>query len=138
MAREEVRATHTPPDDLASHPLRRLSPEAGRIALDKLSADEESELFYQMGWELGNVHLGSPHAIDNVRRDLHERPHGWLLKAALMIKQVSDEEHKTWKSHWETNLASKERAAASTVQPTELSDVVSNDSTAPAPVRANL
>ena len=36
-------------------------------------------------------------AIDNIRRDLAERPAGWLMKAAAMIKQVSDEEHKTFK-----------------------------------------
>jgi hypothetical protein len=27
-----------------------------------------------MGWELGNVHNGSKHAIENVKADLESRP----------------------------------------------------------------
>jgi hypothetical protein len=52
----------------------RLTPEAGKISLSKRTAEEELELFYWMGWELGNVHNGSKHAIENVKADLESRP----------------------------------------------------------------
>jgi hypothetical protein len=42
-----------------------------------------------MGWETANVHLGTPLAIPDVRKDLKRRKSDWLFEAARdMVKHV--------------------------------------------------
>lgn len=63
--------------------VRRLSPDAGRIALDDLpKKKDEGRLLYAMGWEVANVHLGTDAARDAVADDVERRPRGWLIEVA--------------------------------------------------------
>jgi len=86
--------------------IRRLSPDSGRIEIDKItSIDEEAEIFYWMGFEVGNIHLGSPkHAVDNVRNDLKTRPPGWLHNASLEMKYAIEQDYKEWQNYYNTHI----------------------------------
>jgi len=79
--------------------IRRLSPDSSKIVMDGLTLDEECELFYRMGWEVANVHLGSPHAIENVKKDLASRPKGWLLNASQLMKSAITDDYRVWRQH---------------------------------------
>ncbi len=69
--------------------VRRLAPDCSRIELVELPRErDEARLLRAMGWETGNIHLGSP--TSRVRRDLERRPSGWLRDAAMaMARQVA-------------------------------------------------
>jgi len=63
--------------------VRRLAPDCSRIELATLpEMRDEARLLYSMGWETANMHLGSPRAIGNVKRDMAARRGRWLHKGA--------------------------------------------------------
>jgi len=75
--------------------VRRLSPYCSRIELSVLPANrEDCRLVSSMGYETGNIHLGSPKAIKNVKKHLKQQKAGWLLDAsAQMLKAVRKDWH---------------------------------------------
>lgn len=78
--------------------LRRLSPYCSRIELSQLPRTRDAEkLFRAMGWELGNVHLGSSRAVRAVRRDLSERKSNWLCHATEIMKDATLKDWKEWR-----------------------------------------
>ena len=70
---------------------RRLAPDCVRLDLDGLEeAADAAKVFWAMGYETGNMHLGSREAVPAVLDDLNRRPPGWLAEAAeRMAKQVT-------------------------------------------------
>jgi uncharacterized protein (DUF2252 family) len=78
--------------------LRRLAPDCSRIELASLpeSRDEE-RLLYSMGWEIANIHFGSPRAIPAIKRDLAKRPRNWLHKAAKAMLRATERDWREWK-----------------------------------------
>jgi hypothetical protein len=63
--------------------VQRLAPDCLRIELSHLpKACDQIGLLHAMGWETANIHLGSSHRIEAVRRDLARRQEGWLHTAA--------------------------------------------------------
>jgi hypothetical protein len=79
--------------------VRRLSPYCSRIELSVLPANrEDCRLLSSMGYETGNIHMGSPKAIKNVRKHLKQQKAGWLLDASTqMLKAVKRDWH-DWRS----------------------------------------
>ena len=74
--------------------VRRLAPDCSRIELGQLPRErDEVRLLTAMGFETGNIHLGSHKGIDAVRQDVVKRPTLWLLKAA---KAMADATHADW------------------------------------------
>jgi len=68
--------------------VRRLAPDCSRIELSALPKErDEIRLLTAMGWETGNVHLGTGKA-STLLADLKKRPRGWLLKTALQMKKA--------------------------------------------------
>jgi Uncharacterized protein conserved in bacteria (DUF2252) len=78
--------------------VRRLAPDCARIELSQLPAErDEAQLLRSMGWELGNLHLGSPSAISAVVADLADRPSGWLTEAARTMADDTRADWEAWR-----------------------------------------
>ncbi len=68
--------------------VRRLAPDCSRIELAALPKEHDGLLLlHAMGFETGNIHLGSikPRTL---RADLKKRPAGWLLEAARRMEKA--------------------------------------------------
>lgn len=77
--------------------VRRLSPYCSRIELISLPRKrDEGRLLYAMGWEMANVHLGSPKAITAIWRDLAKRKANWLRGAARRMASATISDWKEW------------------------------------------
>ena len=50
-----------------------------------------------MGWEVGNVHLGSKAVIAAVRADLAARPESWLRRSARDMADTVRADWKDWR-----------------------------------------
>lgn len=62
--------------------VRRLAPDCSKINLAQIPrAKDETKLLHAMGWEIGNVHLGSG-MVKEVLADLAKRRGEWLHKTA--------------------------------------------------------
>lgn len=82
--------------------VRRLSPSCRKIHIEHLPQKRNEErMLYSMGWETANVHLGSPRAIRDVRRDLHRRKGGWLFDAARAMAKAVRRDWKKWRKRAE-------------------------------------
>lgn len=78
--------------------IRRLAPDCGRVELATLAKSLEAQhLLNAMGRETANVHLGSPKAVKEIRRDLRRRKAGWLRESARAMGEVLREDWKTWR-----------------------------------------
>ena len=76
--------------------VRRLAPDCSKIDLAAFpAAKDETRLLHAMGWETGNVHLGSAKARD-LLRDLKARPRGWLFRAARDMEKAVIEDFKEY------------------------------------------
>jgi hypothetical protein len=51
-----------------------------------------------MGWETGNVHLGSPRQRDAIHRDPGKRKGDWLLAAARSMRNSTLEDWRDWRN----------------------------------------
>lgn len=79
--------------------VRRLAPDCSRIELVHLSGvKDECKLLRMMGWETGNVHLGSPRQRKAILRDLRRRPGGWLCTAARRMHDATVQDWRVWRS----------------------------------------
>jgi hypothetical protein len=76
--------------------IRRLAPHSTRIDLvDLPRGHDEARLFYAMGFETANVHLGTPSAARAVRRELDKFKSRWLHDTA---KAFATEVTKDWRA----------------------------------------
>jgi hypothetical protein len=88
--------------------VRRLAPDCSRIELESLPVErDEEKLAYSMGWETGNIHLGSPKAIPAIKRDLARRKGRWLHKAAKAMQKITLDDWKVWRREWNHSSISK-------------------------------
>jgi hypothetical protein len=77
--------------------VRRLAPRCSRIELEHLaSAEDVLRLFWAMGGETANVHLGTPGAGKRILKDLAGRPPKWLHAAAKAAAEAVDEDRTAW------------------------------------------
>jgi hypothetical protein len=78
--------------------VRRLAPDCRRVELDELGPErDEKRMMYAMGWETGNIHLGTPNAIPAVLQDLKDRKKDWLVKAPGKMAKATAKEWEKWK-----------------------------------------
>jgi hypothetical protein len=69
--------------------VRRLAPDCARVELADLPQDrDETRLLNAMGFETGNVHLGSRDLRHEILRDLARRPEDWLHQAARRLRKA--------------------------------------------------
>jgi hypothetical protein len=79
--------------------VRRLAPDCGRVELKSLSKDlDEHKLLEAMGHETANIHLGSKTAVNKVKRDLAQRPAGWLHAAAQAMVEAIQRDWQDWRN----------------------------------------
>ena len=79
--------------------VRRLAPYCSRVELSSIPEErDESKLLHAMGFETGNVHLGTPRALKLILRDLDQRPPHWLHKAALKMVDSVTEDWREWRA----------------------------------------
>jgi Uncharacterized protein conserved in bacteria (DUF2252) len=79
--------------------VRRLAPDCSRIELTHLSGvQDECKLLRMMGWETGNVHLGSQRSRKAILSDLRGRPEGWLCAAARRMRDATVQDWREWRS----------------------------------------
>lgn len=78
--------------------VRRLSPYCSRIELSMLPANrEDCRLLSSMGYETGNIHLGTPQAIKLVQKHLKQQKTGWLMKAASDMAKAVKKDWLVWR-----------------------------------------
>ena len=79
--------------------VRRLAPDCHRVELSELGPErDEKRMLHAMGWETGNIHLGTPNAINAVRKDLKSRKKDWLVKATRNMVKVTLKDWEMWKA----------------------------------------
>lgn len=79
--------------------VRRLSPDCSRIELDSLPKPrDEGRLLRAMGWEAGNIHLGTRGAGKVVLGDLKRRKSAWLREAATKMARIVRADWKEWRA----------------------------------------
>jgi Uncharacterized protein conserved in bacteria (DUF2252) len=77
--------------------VRRLAPECARIDIGLLAcAEDVLRVFWAMGGETANVHLGTPGAGKQILRDVSRRPHKWLVRAAKQATAAALEDWQSW------------------------------------------
>jgi hypothetical protein len=77
--------------------VRRLAPDCSRIALSSLPrGHDESRLLWMMGWESGNMHLGTPTQRRAILADLGRRKGAWLVKAAQRMGESLTRDFRRW------------------------------------------
>jgi hypothetical protein len=78
---------------------RRLSPDCSRIELASLPAQrDEGRLLRSMGWEAGNIHLGTRGAGKAILADLKRRKPAWLREAATKMGRLVRDDWKEWRA----------------------------------------
>lgn len=78
--------------------IRRLSPHCSRIELAVLPRErDELRLLFAMGWETGNIHLGSQRAIKKVRKHLAGQKAQWLNTAAKRMAEHVSRDWRAWR-----------------------------------------
>jgi hypothetical protein len=79
--------------------LRRLSPDCSRIELASLPAQrDEARLLRAMGWEAGNIHLGTRGAGKTILADMKRRKQAWLREAATKMGRLVRNDWKEWRA----------------------------------------
>jgi uncharacterized protein (DUF2252 family) len=78
--------------------VRRLSPHCSRIELNVIPRNrDELKMLFSMGWETGNIHLGSQNAIKEVRRHLGTLKPNWLYAAAKDMAKAVTRDWRAWR-----------------------------------------
>jgi len=77
--------------------VRRLAPDCSRVELTTLPAKvDEKRLLESMGFETGNIHLGSGKVMKAVSKDLAKREKSWLHNAAKQMTDNVVEDYEDW------------------------------------------
>jgi hypothetical protein len=93
--------------------VRRLAPDCSRIELASLPGERnEARLLYDMGWEIANLHFGTPRAIRKIKQDLAKRRGRWLHRTSKAMLAASLEDWRTWRKQSKKTLATLEKLLA--------------------------
>lgn len=78
--------------------VRRLAPDCSKIDVSLIPKErDELRLLEAMGWETGNIHLGTPEVMTLVLRDLRKRGTAWLREAVEAMTEDVLRDWKDWK-----------------------------------------
>jgi hypothetical protein len=98
LSRKAVRAPDPFFTATSQWTVRRLSPECLKIEVTDLPGRRnDGKLLRAMGWETGNIHMGSPRR--GARKDLASRSGRWLERATVDMVDVIVGEQREWKNH---------------------------------------
>ena len=79
--------------------VRRLAPDCSRIELSHMPKErDESKLLHAMGFDLANVHIGTPRARDSILRDLRRRSRHWLHEASSRMVKATTDDWRLWRA----------------------------------------
>ena len=80
--------------------VRRLAPDCTKIAITELPTHrDEQTLLYCMGFEVANVHLGTPGAQKTIQKDLEKRRGiKWLFDDARAMRKAIRKDFVMWRS----------------------------------------
>ena len=79
---------------------RRLAPHCSRIEIGAIdTAVDVLRVFWAMGAETANVHLGSTDDVDAIRHDFRDRSHHWLAECARVAAETSLRDWQTWQKN---------------------------------------
>jgi uncharacterized protein (DUF2252 family) len=96
-----ARAVRVPDPYLSVHGRwlrRRLAPDSSRIDLASLPRGQDEErLLWMMGWETGNMHLGSAGRARRILADLKQRKGSWLARAAARMAKAVERDWRKWR-----------------------------------------
>jgi hypothetical protein len=96
------RAVRVPDPYLSMHGRwlrRRLAPDSSRIDLASLPRGRDEErLLWMMGWETGNMHLGTPGRARRILADLEHRKGSWIAKAAVRMAKAVERDWRRWRN----------------------------------------
>jgi uncharacterized protein (DUF2252 family) len=96
-----ARAVRVPDPFLSVHGRwlrRRLAPDSSRIELVSLPRGQDQDrLLWMMGWETGNMHLGTPGKARRILADLRQRKGNWLAKAAARMAKAVERDWRKWR-----------------------------------------
>ena len=77
---------------------RRLAPDCSRVELARIaSVRDECKLLWMMGWETGNVHLGTTRQRKSILKDLKTRRADWLTRAARAMRDATLKDWRDWR-----------------------------------------
>jgi Uncharacterized protein conserved in bacteria (DUF2252) len=77
----------------------RLSPDSSPVEIETLPKKrDEDRMLNKMGWEAGNVHLGSKRSVKLIQKDLRKRRGNWLKVAAKVMARVISKDWKEWRA----------------------------------------
>jgi hypothetical protein len=80
--------------------VRRLAPDRSRVELSDLPSErDDSALLWSMGYETGNVHLGTEGAAKAVRSHLKKQKEGWLPEAMTEMTQAVQKDWQAFGGH---------------------------------------
>lgn len=86
--------------------VRRLSPYCSRIELEALdTARGECRLLEAMGWETGNVHVGTEEKRRAILKHLHKQKGNWLMKAGQAMANQVGKDWNVWKGYWQVGAS---------------------------------
>ena len=78
---------------------RRLAPDCSRVELARIAGvRDECKLLWMMGWETGNVHLGTPRQRKAILKDLKTRKADWLTRAARTMRDATLKDWRAWRT----------------------------------------
>ncbi len=87
--------------------VRRIAPDCSRVELSEIPKKrDEARLLRAMGWETGNVHLGSKAAMAAVKADLKGRTAAWLHRAARAMADAVKADWKDWSRSFNARVES--------------------------------
>ena len=77
--------------------VRRLAPDCTRVELVSVPRkSDQDDWLRAMGWEVANIHLGTPRAVQAIVADLGRRPARWLRDAGSEMVEATRSDHATW------------------------------------------
>jgi hypothetical protein len=86
-------------EEVLARAVRRLAPDCRRIELSELGPErDEKRMLRAMGWETGNIHLGTPRAVKAMLKDLKARKKDWLVKAAGKMVKATRKDWELWRT----------------------------------------
>ncbi len=79
---------------------RRIAPDCSRIELTSLPAErDDAILLRSMGFETGNIHLGTPGATKPIREHLKKQKKGWLYSASKEMARAVQKDWEQWRAN---------------------------------------
>ncbi|HTS48411.1 MAG TPA: DUF2252 family protein [Bryobacteraceae bacterium] len=88
--------------------VRRLAPDCSRIELSHMPTQrDETKLLQAMGFEIANVHLGTPRAIPAILQNLRVRTRNWMHQAATGMVKATTDDWRVWRAHKSKQVASR-------------------------------